>query len=299
MSDSTASEVTASDVTTRSGILVGYDGSPHSERALDWAVLEARRHDAPLVLCLAVPQGEKQAAAADEMLRVARDRVAETAPDVPVACLTVAEQPAPALVAQADRAEMVVVGSRGHGGVARMLLGSVSLYVSAHAPCPVVVVPARDESDESDITGARDLVVVVGYDGSAQAEAAMAFAVTEATLRGAELEVVHSWDPSSSALMGYPIAVGPQLSELREKQARDLVMQAIEPWAAKFPGLEVCPSFTHEPPAAFLVRRSATADLVVVGSHGHGAFAGMILGSVSNAVTHAARCPVAVVRARA
>jgi nucleotide-binding universal stress UspA family protein len=299
-------EVAMSATTTRSGILVGYDGSPHSARALEWAVLEARRHDAPLVLCTAVPQNapdsrlygnwvpeEKHLAAAEQLLRAAGDHVAETAADVPITCTTAMDQPARALVDRADRAEMVVVGSRGHGGLASMLLGSVSLYVAAHAPCPVVVVPARDASNPTHL---RD-IVVVGYDGSVQAEAAMAFAVTEAALRGAELEVIHSWhDPY--ALMGYPIAAAPGLFERREKQARDLVMQAIEPWAAKYPDLQVAPSFTHEPATAFLVRRSAFADLVVVGSHGHRPFTGMLLGSVSNAVAHAARCPVAIVRAR-
>jgi nucleotide-binding universal stress UspA family protein len=302
-------EGTTSDIPTRSGILVGYDGSPHSARALDWAVLEARRHDAPLVLCLAVPPGTPDpslhgawvpeakplATAADELLCATRDRVAETAPDVPITCITAVDQPARAIVSRADRAEMVVVGSRGHGGVASMLLGSVSLFVATHAPCPVVIVPVHDESDPSQLRN----VVVVGYDGSAEAAAAMAFAVSEATLRGAELEIVYSWhDPHPYALMGYPMAVGPELFELREKKERDLVMKAFEPWAAKYPDLRVTPSLTHEPAADFLIRKSAFADLVVVGSHGHRPFTGMLLGSVSNAVAHAGRCPVAIVRAR-
>jgi nucleotide-binding universal stress UspA family protein len=295
-----------SDITTRSGILVGYDGSPHSARALDWAVLEARRHDAPLVLCTAVPPGPatarprhswipdaKRMAAAEDLLNAARDRIAQAAADVPISCATPAKQPARALVDRADRAEMIVVGSRGHGSVASMLLGSVSLYVAAHAPCPVIIVPAHDQSD---LAQPRNLVLV-GYDGSAQAEAAMAFAMSEAKVRGAELEILYSWhDPHIP--IGISALPSPELIAGQESRARDLVRQAIEPWAAKYPDLEVAPSFTHEPAAASLVRQSATADLVVVGSHGHGAFAGMLLGSVSNAVAHAARCPVAVVRSR-
>jgi nucleotide-binding universal stress UspA family protein len=299
------------DATTRSGILVGYDGSAHSVRALDWAMLEANRHNAPLVICAAVPQGapdprlygdwvpdDEQLTAAEAHLDSARNRVADAMPDLPVICTTAVDQPARALVNSADRAEMVVVGSRGHGGLASMLVGSVSLYVATHAPCPVVVVPAHDESEPAQ---PRDLVVV-GYDGSAQAEAAMEFAVTEAALRSAELEVVYSWRdpylwPGYAAPHLVPIPQ-PEVLQQREKQARDLLVQAIEPWAAKYPDLQVAPSLTHELPAAFLVGRSASADLLVVGSHGHGAFAGMLLGSVSNAVTHAARCPVAVIRSR-
>jgi nucleotide-binding universal stress UspA family protein len=139
------------------------------------------------------------------------------------------------------------------------------------------------------------------YDGSAQAEAALEFAVAEAALRGATLEVAYSWR-DQYLWPGYAapnVVSASEVLERREKQARDLLAQAIEPWAAKYPDLQVAPSFTHEPPAAFLVGASASADLLVVGSHGHGAFAGMLLGSVSNTVTHAARCPVAVVRSRA
>jgi nucleotide-binding universal stress UspA family protein len=297
------------DATTRSGILVGYEGSAHSARALDWAMLEANRHNAPLVICTAVPQGapdprlygdwlpdNQHLAAAEALLEEARNRIADAMPDLPVICTTAVDQPARALVDSADRAEMLVVGSRGHGGLASMLVGSVSLYVATHAPCPVVVVPAHDESEPAQ---PRDLVVV-GYDGSAQAEAAVEFAVTEAALRSAELEVVYSWrDPYLWPGYAAPhLAPSSEVLEQREKQARDLLLQAIEPWAAKYPELRLTPSFTHQPPAAYLVGKSASADLLVIGSHGHGAFTGMLLGSVSNAVTHAARCPVAVVRSR-
>jgi nucleotide-binding universal stress UspA family protein len=294
------------DEATCAGILIGYDGSQHSARALDWAVLEARRHDAPLVVCMAVPQATPEArpywigwvpdeevlAEAERVLYVAREQVAELAPDVPVTCETVQDVASRGLVARASRAEMIVVGSRGRGGVASMLLGSVSRYVAAHAPCPVVVVPAHDET----VPAKPGNLVVVGYDGSTQAEAAMAVAVTESVLRGAELEVVHSWeDPYVAAGLALP---SPVIMNQRERTARDLVLTAVERWADKYPELEITPSFTVAPAAHALVGRSRSADLVVVGSHGHGAFAGMLLGSVSNAVAHAAKCPVTVVRTR-
>src|SRR5215204_4575427 len=83
--------------------------------------------------------------------------------------------------------------------------------------------------------------------------------------RGAELEVVYSWHYPHIAA-GFVLPNQENLAE-REGQVRDLIMQAIEPWAGKYPDLEVAPSFTHESPAAFLVDRSASADLLVVGSH--------------------------------
>jgi nucleotide-binding universal stress UspA family protein len=290
----------------RSGILVGYDGSDHSIRALDWAALEARRHDAPLVVCTVVPDatpdprlyGTRWAPnpdvkkAAQRLLDQARARVAGAAPDVPVACTALLESPARGLVKRADRAEMVVVGSRGRGGVASMLLGSVSLHVAAHAPCPVVVVPAHDQAP---LDGARGLVVV-GYDGAGPAEAALAFAATEAALRGATLTVVHAWQHPHSVIE-LPV-IDADRRQRDEERARDLVLQALEPWAAKYPDLEIKPAFTREPPAAHLISQSASADLLVVGSHGHDPFTGLLLGSVSHAAAQAARCPVAIVRWR-
>jgi nucleotide-binding universal stress UspA family protein len=288
----------------RAGILVGYDGSQHSTRALDWAILEARRHDAPLIVCTAVPDGTADplargahpiprpdlGAAAQRLLAQARARSHETAPDLPVNCTTVSAAPAAGLIWRADGAAMVVVGSRGRSGVASMLLGSVSMYVSAHAPCPVIVVPALDESSPARLRG----LVVVGYDGSPQADAALAFAVTEASLRGAELEVVHSSEHADVAAEIY--RAKREASRRRQQREYELLQQAIATWAEKHPDLQITPILTSEPTAPFLVDKSAVADLVVVGSHGHDPFTGMLLGSVSHAVLNAARCPVAVVR---
>jgi nucleotide-binding universal stress UspA family protein len=284
-------EAVVTDDMSRSGILVGYDGSQHSTRALDWAVQEARRHDAPLVICTVVPDSTPDprlygtrwppvpdlSAAAERLLGEAQAR-ATAAADISVVGASLLGAPGGSLVDRADRAEMVVVGSRGRGGVASMLLGSVSLYVAAHAPCPVVVVPAQDQSRPDTPCG----LVVAGYDGSAPADAALAFAVTEAAVRGAEVSVFYSWQQTTSS---------------DEAQARDLLLRAVEPWAAKYPSLTISPTFTMEPPADFLVDQSGAADLLVVGSHGHDPFTGTLLGSVSHAAVHGARCPVAVVRA--
>jgi nucleotide-binding universal stress UspA family protein len=289
----------------QSGILVGYDGSRHSTRALDWAIQEARRHDVPLVICTVVPDSTPDprlygtrwppvpdlSAAAEQLLAEAQARVTAAAPGVSVTGAALLGAPGRSLVNRADRAELVVVGSRGRGGVASMLLGSVSLYVAAHAPCPVVVVPAGDQS-RPDAAGGR---VVVGYDGSAPADAALAFAVAEAVVRGAELAVVQSAQQRRPP--GGPPVFDSETMSGHDASARGLLLQAIEPWAAKHPNLTISPIFTTEPPAAFLVDQSATAELLVVGSHGNDPFTGTLLGSVSHAAVHAARCPVAVIRA--
>ena len=141
------------------GIVVGVDGSDGSRRALEWAADEARRRATPLTVVyawhpsIAVYAGSGWAAVDDgffeELARAARERVdhvcAAAAPaleglDVEV---KVVEGPAaPALMDEASDAEMLVLGTRGHGGFAGLLLGSVSAQCAHHSPCPLVIIPS-------------------------------------------------------------------------------------------------------------------------------------------------------------
>ena len=132
-------------------IVVGIDGSESSERALDWAVTEAARRDAPLHLVTAwmfpmapgyaftatVPQVREAAAEACER---AGDEVRRRAPQLRVSTQTVQQTPGPALVAASEGADLLVVGSRGLGGFEGLVMGSVSQYCARHASCSVVVV---------------------------------------------------------------------------------------------------------------------------------------------------------------
>ena len=138
-------------------IVVGVDGSAEAEAALVWARDQAARWDArvvaiqaweftPLVVATDAPVdlGELRDAT-EESLR----RQVETVfgPDADkVECRVVEELPARAILEAAEDADLVVVGSRGMGGVKGFFLGSVSAKVTHHAPCPVVVVPAQQPS---------------------------------------------------------------------------------------------------------------------------------------------------------
>lgn len=145
-----------------SGIVVGIDGSEHSERALEWAVREAGLRKSPLTVLTVVQQiagywgvpvmypgdGDFVATArknAQDAVDKAVAQLGESAP-ASVAVRSVAGLPAEALVSASEGADLLVVGSRGTGGFARLLLGSVSSSVVHHAHCPVVVVPATDRS---------------------------------------------------------------------------------------------------------------------------------------------------------
>ena len=132
-------------------IVVGVDGSPASERALEWAAAEAERSGASLSLLSAwlfpMALGYAFTTTVDDVRRSAQEaidramaRVAVVAPGVPVRGETVEQAPAPALVAAAAGAQLLVVGSRGLGGFQGLLLGSVSQYCTRHATCSVVVV---------------------------------------------------------------------------------------------------------------------------------------------------------------
>lgn len=141
-------------------IVVGVDGSPHADAALRFAVAEAKLRSLPLrVVCAWEPPtsayvGEAFAATpdafvaaehhAEDVLRTALERL--TVDDVQVEALAVEGHPAAVLVDQAADAELLVLGSRGHGAAKRLLLGSVSSDVAHHTPCPLVIVPSTDRS---------------------------------------------------------------------------------------------------------------------------------------------------------
>ena len=135
--------------------------------------------------------------------------------------------------------------------------------------------------------------IVVGVDGSEPAERALAFALEEAKVRGAELEVVHAWQP---AMGGYPYgtieAFDPAELEAAAKMGLDAVMRGIDATGLAAPPI---PTLACGSAASVLIDASKRAAMVVVGSRGRGGFAGLLLGSVSQQVVHHAACPVVVV----
>jgi nucleotide-binding universal stress UspA family protein len=143
-------------------------------------------------------------------------------------------------------------------------------------------------------------VIVVGVDHSEGAKAALRFALEEATLRQATLRVVHAWQYAYIGATGfegsYP-ALGGDIKELRDLAERDLdatLQEAIPETGA----IEIERRVVEDRPAAALVDESRGADMIVVGSRGHGGFGGLLLGSVSQQVAHHAACPVVIVHTK-
>lgn len=263
-------------------ILVGTDGTAASGAAVRWAAREARRRR--LLLRIAhVGAGEGQAAGygagaghadvarplEDPVAADARRLAREVAADIAIELDALVGDPAARLLAVSEDAALIVVGSRGRGGFASMLLGSVGQRIATHAPGPVVVVRGRGEATEGP--------VVAGVDDSPAAEHVLATAFDAASGRGAALTVVRAHSSPGP---------GDRLEDL------------LAPWRRKHPEVPVEAVVSPEDPAAVLVDLSRGAQLVVVGSRGHGTIAATLLGSTGLQVLHHADCPVLVARPR-
>jgi nucleotide-binding universal stress UspA family protein len=180
----------------------------------------------------------------------------------------------------------VVLGGRGAGTLAGLLLGSTALQVVTHSPVPAVIVRNLEPAVRRE--------VAVGVDGSEPAGSAIEFAFEEAGLRQARLRVVHVWSHPASYGPGsmQPLVYDPQIMAEEESRALN---DALDVWREKYPDVEVVSEVVQGGPARILGAVSARADLLVVGTRGRGGFTGLLLGSVSHALLHYAHCPVAVV----
>ena len=149
--------------------------------------------------------------------------------------------------------------------------------------------------------------IVVGVDGSPGSLAALRFALVEARLRGASVAIVHAWlvplvnGLPGPVLAGVPVEYGMPIDELREavrESAEQSLGDALRELAEEAEGVEVEWQAVEGPPAKTLFEAAAGADLLVVGSRGHGGFKGLLLGSVSQQCAHHAPCPVVIVPSR-
>ena len=290
-------------------VLVGYDGSEPARRALDWALDEARtRHVGVVVLhaydpvarAATVGYGALATPALAGELEVEARRVVEEAEqaaaashaDVPVTGIAALGPTSATLLDHAKDATLVVLGSRGLGGFRGLLLGSVGLQVSAHAPCPVVVVRGDEKAGGPD-TGR----VVVGVDGSEVSNDAIAFAFDHASRHRLPLTALHAWEVPVYDTPGVLVPPATAMEEVADDEVR-VTAEVLSGWFDTYPDVTVEQQVVHGSAERAVVKASEGAALVVVGTRGRGGFAGLILGSVSHAALHHAHCPVAVVRPR-
>lgn len=196
-----------------------------------------------------------------------------------------------ALLENAGEDDLIVVGHRGRGELASAVLGSVAIQVSAHAPCPVVVIT---KGARTDVVGP----IVVGVDGSEQSRKAARFAASWADHLNRDLTMVATWQPQTMVGMagGWALPMmhdaGDQIEAATLSMLEDVAKEASE----DYPELAItCKAISGEPADA-LLRSAEEASALVVGSRGRGGFAGLLLGSVSHRVIHSAPIPVCIVR---
>ncbi|MFI7707540.1 universal stress protein [Nonomuraea sp. NPDC049480] len=278
-------------------IVVGVDGSKPGFRAVAWAADDAFRLHVPLrsvcvvetwpyqVPQIAGPEWEESLITnARKTLAEAEEIVRERQPTVEVSAELMTGTPAAALRAQASDATELVVGSRGLGGFAGAVLGSVSMNVAGQVPGPVVVVKAETATVHGEI--------VVGLDGSPACEPAMAYAFRQAELRGSRLRAVYAWSLPFALAAGFSC----DFEALREAN-QHVAEEQLAPWRERCPQVKVIVDVRRAHPVETLAAAGDRADLLVVGSHGRSAVGSIVLGSVSRGVLHHARCNIAVVRA--
>ncbi|MEU3980770.1 universal stress protein [Streptomyces sp. NPDC026672] len=290
-------------------VIAAVDGSDDSLRALDWALDDARRRSAPVrvvhvrqyapwaqpeVPVAAPPDGDD-----DPVLDRVRAFVKERAEGADAEYTTLSGAPAALLPELGDAAQLLVLGSRGRGGFASLLLGSNGLAAARTAACPVVVVPrpGRGTDDPSPVDTAPGPRVVVGVQVDDPDEGTLAFAFAEAAGRDARLQVIaaYPWPVQTWAVAGEPVPTVLDQQPV-EDETRILLEEALAPHRARHPHV---PSEAYALPgdaAGLLVAASRDAELVVVGRHRRRPLSPVrMLGSVTQAVLLHAASPIAVV----
>ncbi|MFH8239819.1 universal stress protein [Streptomyces sp. NPDC018321] len=283
-------------------VVVGVDGSSSSLAAVDVAVREARLRSAALHVvhgftwpALHPPAGPSPLGPArgalresvEHMVSVAARRARAQAPDVEVTHAVVVGEALAVLEAQSRGATLLVVGNRGHGRLAGVLVGSVPAHLAAHAHCPVMVVRGRP-----DPVGP----VLAGVDGSPESRAAVVLACTEAAIRGTGLVALHVWGTRgdrTEVMLG--LRTEEEHAARLRAEAEQVLTDALTGLSGSRTGVKVSRRSVRGPVRQSLIAESEGAQLLVVGARGHGGFAGLLLGSVSQAGLHRADCPVVVV----
>ncbi|WP_406134180.1 universal stress protein [Streptomyces zaomyceticus] len=283
-------------------IVAGVDGSPESIAAADWAAREALHRGLPLRLAHAwrwepidlplVQDRATQERAAEAVLREAETTIADRYPDVALTAEVLLDTPVTALLGTEERAEMLVIGSRGHGAVAGFLLGSYGRQIIASATRPVVAVRSRDGEPAEPPTGH----VLVGQLGSPEDSAAtLGFAFETAATRGASVRAVRAWSlPSLYAYSPASMRLADEAGGLVPYEEKTL-REALAPWRERYPDVPVTEQVELGSAGQVLLSASGAAQLLVVGRRARREAVGGRIGSVAHAALHLAPCPVAVV----
>lgn len=277
------------------GIVVGLDGTEQAEAAAEWAAEEARLRGTGVHLVhvleaspealIPLVSREPVEPWAEELLARTAAGLRERIPGLSVTTRMLPSSPATSLVAAADEAELLVLGSRALGGVTGYLVGSVGMTVAGRVESPVVLVRAG--------ASAPDGPIVAGVDVREPADALLRFAFEEATWRRTPLQVLHAQELPVYGALGPAMVpdVRPAVTPEVQRSLDDL----LDSWRAKYPHVSATGHVVIGSAGPELVRAATDATLVVVGRRTRRSVLGSQIGSVAHAVMHHSHAPVALV----
>jgi len=284
-------------MTYENAVVVAIDDEDPDLLLLDWAATAAAFRGTRLVICHVcewllgdlAPQrmdehGDLALRSGPELVvGTALDAVRAAHPGLEVSGAIGTGSPQRGLLAVAKEAAMIVVGARGIGGFAGLLMGSVSGQLAEHAACPVAVVrPAHGSAVD----------VVVGIDGSPESGRALQLGLAEARRTGGTLIALHAY---LYAPVAAAYAPNPGIDQFSQRElAEENLDRALGDVEERNPDVKIERRIEHGSSAAVLVAAADGAAALVVGARGLGGFAGLILGSVSQQVLLHAHCPVLV-----
>jgi nucleotide-binding universal stress UspA family protein len=281
-------------------VVVGVDGSAESLAAVDLAAREATLRSRPLLVVhgmeqpylqfLADPKPDRPAESAlhQHAERVVSESVARArnaAPTIEVLGEVMMASGAQALISHSHGASLVVVGYRGLGAFTGLLVGSIAIHVASHATCPVLI--ARGTMDPA-------LPVLLAADGSPANDPAVRFAFEEAAMRGAPLVALHVWSHPASRRLGDTQLLIHE-APLVDEDGSGMLAEALASSQDEYPHVAVRRQVVNGRTRKTIIDATGDAQLVVLGARGHGGFAGLLLGSVSQAVLRHATCATAIV----
>ncbi|MEV5732777.1 universal stress protein [Streptomyces sp. NPDC052292] len=294
-------------------VTVGVDDSPESRAAAEWAAREALLRGLPLkIMYISEPTPRLVARTplldpdtyrewAEQVTRESADGIRLRHPGIEVITERLTGTPADVLCEAAGFAELLVLGSRGLGGLEGFMVGSVSLGVVARAERPVVLVRAGEQAADEhrmDPAGVPSAAapfrpVVLGLDLDQADDTLMEFAFDAAARRKAALRVVHAWPEPPASF--YRFAGSPEPHDSLERGQAAFLSKVLQPWRQKFPDVEVIEASRCGSAAQVLVNASRDASLAVVGRRIRTKPFGARIGHVAHSALHHIAAPVAVV----
>ncbi|NYF09523.1 nucleotide-binding universal stress UspA family protein [Leifsonia sp. AK011] len=267
-------------------VIVATDGGAASAAAIDWAIQRAGQGDIRLEITTVVgPRDDTARQSAEALLELTRAVVTAQLPGTPVTTVLRRGTPPHELILASHHADLLVIGTNHTTMRAGVLHSTLALQVAGRSRCTTIVVPAGWRPT----TG----TVEVGWADDPTAARALDFAAREAARLQERLDIVHAWNSppeiTTSAAVS-AVTVGERIDT-----HRTLLADAAEGVRARHPSIEVTESLAAGPAADAIRSLAGAASLVVVGSRGLGAFADLLLGSVSYDVISNSPVPVAVV----